>query len=243
MTDDPTFVCLDSEVPLHLRTVVEDKAIEVRPDNEGRVFEANADPLRFWATGTQLRVRFLDGQDLVRRVMDAASAWTEHANLTFTVVDDDSAHIRVTFIGSGNWSATGTESVTPQLYPPEAPSMCLAEVPRAISSLRVDRVVRHEFGHALGLQHEHQSPAAGIRWNKPVVYAALAQPPNSWSREQVDRNVFRRYSATTTSFSEFDPESIMLYTYPPEWTEDGQGFPMNHELSATDREFISKTYP
>jgi hypothetical protein len=47
MPDDPSVVCLDSEVPLHPWTVVEDEAIEMRPDNEGRVFEANADPLRW----------------------------------------------------------------------------------------------------------------------------------------------------------------------------------------------------
>ena len=25
--------------------------------------------------------------------------------------------------------------------------------------------VMHEFGHALGLKHEHQSPNANIQWN------------------------------------------------------------------------------
>ena len=35
------------------------------------------------------------------------------------------------------------------------------------------RVVVHEFGHALGCIHEHQSPAATFQWNKEAVYAVL----------------------------------------------------------------------
>ena len=34
------------------------------------------------------------------------------------------------------------------------------------------RVVLHEFGHALGLIHEHQNPEGGIEWNEPAVKAA-----------------------------------------------------------------------
>ena len=36
----------------------------------------------------------------------------------------------------------------------------------------------HEFGHALGLNHEHKNPSAGIKWNKPVVYSDYAAAPN-----------------------------------------------------------------
>ncbi len=36
------------------------------------------------------------------------------------------------------------------------------------------RVVLHEFGHALGGIHEHQSPASGvIPWDKPKVYEII----------------------------------------------------------------------
>jgi hypothetical protein len=31
------------------------------------------------------------------------------------------------------------------------------------------RVVLHEFGHVLGLQHEHQNPNAGIKWKLKAV--------------------------------------------------------------------------
>jgi hypothetical protein len=240
---DTSFVCLDPDVPLALTTLAADKAVEVRSDNDGSNLHAAGSRPRFWGTGMILRVRFLDSPELTDRVMKAASAWTERANLEFQVVADGPAEIRVTFEGSGNWSALGTDALVPELFPTDGPTMCLAELPIAISSTRVDRLARHEFGHAIGLVHEHSSPAAGIPWNKPAVYAALAAPPNRWTPEMVDHNVFKTYEATTTNFTDFDPRSIMLYSYPPEWTLDHQTFPENHELSATDADFVATIYP
>src|SRR5438128_1710060 len=52
-----------------------------------------------------------------------------------------------------------------------------------------ERVVVHEFGHALGAIHEHQNPKGGIEWNLPAVYAYFAGPPNHWSKEETDLNV------------------------------------------------------
>ena len=32
------------------------------------------------------------------------------------------------------------------------------------------RSILHEFGHALGMLHEHQSPANGIPWDETKLY-------------------------------------------------------------------------
>lgn len=240
---DGSFVCLDPIVPLELSSLAADRAIEIRPDNDGTNLEAAGDKQRFWKPGTTLRVRFLDAPELADRVMEAASAWTDHSNLRFEVVTTGPAHIRVTFQGEGNWSALGTDATLTEVFPADGPTMCLSEIPVAESSRRVDRIARHEFGHAIGLVHEHSSPAAGIPWNKPAVYAALAKPPNSWTPEMVDHNVFRVYDATTTNHTAFDPLSIMLYTFPQEWTLDRRTFPDNTTLSPTDAAFVHGIYP
>lgn len=240
---DGSFVCLDPIVPLELSSLAADRAIEIRADNDGTNLEAAGDKRRFWKRGTTLLVRFLDSPELTDRVMEAAAAWTDHAELHFEVVTTGRAHIRVTFEGEGNWSALGTDASLEELFAADAPTMCLSEIPVAESSRRVDRIARHEFGHAIGLVHEHSSPAAGIPWNKPVVYAALAKPPNSWTPEMVDHNVFRVYDATTTNHTEFDPLSVMLYTFPPEWTLDRRTFPDNTTLSPTDADFVRRIYP
>ncbi len=50
----------------------------------------------------------------------------------------------------------------------------------------IDYTIIHEFGHVLGLLHEHQNPHAKIPWNKEAIYKAFEGPPNNWSRETVN---------------------------------------------------------
>jgi hypothetical protein len=103
----------------------------------------------------------------------------------------------------------------------------------------------HEFGHALGLAHEHSSPHGGIQWNEPVVIAALAGPPNMWDEATTRHNVLRKYSADQVNGTAFDPKSIMLYFFPASWTLNGVGTEANEVLSEMDQSFIAsaKMYP
>jgi len=107
----------------------------------------------------------------------------------------------------------------------------------------VRRVVLHEFGHALGLVHEHQNPAVAIPWNKAAVYQYYQGPPNQWSQEQVDLNIFEVYGKGLTKYTRFDRNSIMLYPIPAELTTGGYQVGWNNELSYWDKLFIRKCYP
>ena len=109
--------------------------------------------------------------------------------------------------------------------------------------IKVRQVVLHEFGHALGLIHEHQNPAAAIPWNRAAVYEYYIGPPNHWTPEQVETNLFRTYAASLTQHSAFDPQSIMLYPIPEEFTEGGFSVGWNATLSAVDREYVAAWYP
>ena len=51
----------------------------------------------------------------------------------------------------------------------------------------------HEFGHAIGLAHEHQNPAGGIEWNEARVIQDLSGPPNNWDEAQIRHNVLKKY--------------------------------------------------
>jgi len=81
-----------------------------------------------------------------------------YANIIFTLEDDpDLADIRITFeYDDGLWSFLGTECRT---VAPPARTMNLGAVGTQ-SALYEDEkgYILHEFGHALGLLHEHQSP-------------------------------------------------------------------------------------
>jgi len=91
--------------------------------------------------------------------------------------------------------------------------------------------------------HEHQSPVSGIQWNRAAVIRGLSGPPNYWDEATIQFNVFDRYSRTQTQFTEFDPNSIMLYAFPRHWTLNEQEFPQSSVLSETDKAFIKERYP
>jgi hypothetical protein len=104
----------------------------------------------------------------------------------------------------------------------------------------VKRVVLHEFGHALGLVHEHQSPAVQIQWDRDAVIRDCSK---YWTEEEIELNIFEPYDRRETNYSNFDPQSIMIYPIPASWTRNGVAYPLDRTLSATDREFIRRQYP
>lgn len=195
-----------------------------------------------WAPGRTLRVRFLEGDPVVQaKVQQVAKTWEQHANIVFSFGDDSDAEIRVSFkTNSGSWSYLGTDALG---IPTNQATMNYGWLTPTTSNDEYNRVVLHEFGHALGCIHEHQHPANGIPWNRPAVYRAYGGPPNFWSREKVDSNIFQKYSADQTQFSEFDRHSIMLYPIPKELTDGVFEVGLNFALSDLDRSFIGAVYP
>jgi hypothetical protein len=189
-----------------------------------------------WPNGSTLRVSFLEGtasqQALVK---EFTPTWSEYANLKFEFGFDPDADIRIAFQSTdGAWSYVGTDCSD---IPLDQPTMNLG--------WQDEGVILHEFGHALGMIHEHQSPAGGIQWNKPVVYRELGGPPNNWPKSVVDHNMFDTYDRDQTQFTELDPRSIMMYSFPARWTLNDFSAPENTELSEKDKNFIGSAavYP
>ncbi len=195
-------------------------------------------------TGRTLRVRFLDGNAGVQqKVINFAQEWIQVANLYFDFGDglsDHAAEIRISFQQAGSWSFIGTDALG---VPAGEPTMNFGWLTPATPNDEVRRVVLHEFGHALGLIHEHQNPAATIPWNRAAVYDYYAGPPNHWSSEQVETNLFQTYAAESTQHSAFDVQSIMLYPIPPEFASGGFSVGWNGTLSALDKAYIAAWYP
>jgi len=203
---------------------------------------AAVERLKLWENGRRLRVRFLDGvSDVQSRVAVIAKEWEAVANLHLDFVASGASEIRVSFAEQGfSWSAVGTDALTTAS---SEPTMNFGWLEPTTSLREYQRVVRHEFGHALGMIHEHQNPAAQgqIPWDKPKVYAYYAQ--QGWTHADVDSNIFDVYSEDSTNHTAFDATSIMEYAIPDSLTIGSFAVGWNTALSTTDVEFMRRQYP
>jgi hypothetical protein len=200
------------------------------------VFRAVLEFRKMWINGSTLRVRFMGGTAAQRAsVREQAQRWTEHANLTFEFSEAADAEIRIAFDpDDGAWSYIGTDA---KRIAQNQPTMNIG--------FEDGGTAAHEFGHAIGLGHEHQNPSGGIEWNEAIVIRDLGGPPNNWTPEQTRHNVLEKYKADQIRGTAFDGDSIMLYFFPGKWTKSGKGTKANDDLSQMDKAFIASTegYP
>jgi serralysin len=196
-----------------------------------------------WNSGDQIRVAFLGGDpELQQRVRAVAERWTAPgmANLSFQFVEAGDAEIRIAFQqGDGSWSYLGTHC---REIPAGEPTMNYGWLTPDSDDDELQRVVLHEFGHALGLIHEHQNPQGGIDWNEPAVIADLSGPPNFWDEATIRHNVLDHYDPNAVTATDVDPDSIMMYPIPKAWTNDGFSADLNADLSELDKKLVSDVY-
>jgi hypothetical protein len=202
----------------------------------GRSLRAIAPRNRQWQVGSTINIGFKGGtsqqQEMVRTI---APEWCEFANIKFEFVNSSSATIRVSFDeDDGAWSYIGKDNLD---IPVHAATMNLGWQDK--------NVILHEFGHMIGLAHEHQNPAGGIQWNEAAVIEDLSGAPNFWDEATIRHNVLDKYTMDQIIGTEFDVESIMLYAFPGTWTASGQGTDFNNDLSKKDKSFVASAqmYP
>lgn len=196
-----------------------------------------------WPPGSVISISFLDGTDAQKAlVRKFAQGWIDdgHANLQFSWEAPPNTEIRISFQYAGSWSVIGTTCRS--IAAPE-PTMNFGWLNPGISDSEARQVILHEFGHALGLIHEHQNPNKAINWNKPAVIADLSGPPNNWSPQTIEHNMFEVYPPNEIAGTQLDSTSIMMYRIPKSWTNDGTSADFNDKLSDVDKTFIKKQYP
>lgn len=231
---------------------------------------------RRWENGRELRVCFYNANPVVATlVRKIASEWNGFSGVTFTFGEDGKwlncldpkvgfPEIRIGFNERGYWSYLGSDS---ERYGGErAPSMNFESFNRIYNELKYSvgdvvlrsdsyhkATIRHEFGHALGLLHEHQNVNldcySEIKWSGVGnVYDYFAGPNNFWSKEQVDRNL-GFIGATDPDYvaGDADSESIMMYSLPASIFINGAkskcAVSVNREISSGDRRIVAKMYP
>jgi len=196
-----------------------------------------------WIAGDPITVAFMAGDDtLKRRVTEVAQRWVAAgmANLRLVFNDAPDADVRIAFrAGDGSWTTVGT---TCRKVAKDEPTMNFGWIDANSSEEDLRSVVLHEFGHAMGLIHEHQNPVAGIHWNREAVIRELSGPPNKWSVQEIEFNVLTPASPSDVTATAMDKDSIMMYPIPKTWTTDGFSAGFNSNLSDADQKFIRRQY-
>lgn len=220
-----------------------------------------------WEPGQNITIDFIDNyaapwkKAWVQKVVTEMVQPYVNLNLQFVNYGHD-ADIRITFAHDNQaYSRLGTQSTwyKGSSQQPESMNLGWLDEPHSgsfewegvmytlpgctwCSANQNGSVIIHEFGHALGMVHEHQNPEGGIDWNIPAVLSYFGGAPNYWSDDQIYFNVIDKYDATLLNASKFDPQSIMLYAFPASLTNDGTATRANAIMSPTDIEWMARVY-
>ncbi len=195
-----------------------------------------------WNTGKVITVGFLNGSsELNNLVLSYASEWSKYGNINFQLGNYYNSDIRIEYNQSGfNYSFVGTDAKTERR---NSHTMALSYTKNTYG---FKSTVLHEFGHALGLLHEHKHSEAPFTWNESKVYAYYQQIAG-WSKAKTYRNVIERYGKgsnfTNHRNGSYDKYSIMHYQVPAKLTLENISVGNNYDLSNGDKKLIAELYP
>ncbi|KAG5650772.1 hypothetical protein H0H81_011097 [Sphagnurus paluster] len=146
-------------------------------------------------------------------VQSVAVEWTYYANINLTQVDDHDADamIRIGFnANGGSWSAVGTGA---EKIKKGELTMNLGWIADSATLSADDRgTILHEWGHALGLMHEHQSPARGgtLTLKTDEVYNCY-RATQGWSHDLIKSQIIDSYNFNNFSnIGKLDNNSTMM---------------------------------
>jgi len=210
-----------------------------------------------WKKQRVITVAFYGGSnDLYELIEQTAKEWTAlGGQLSFSLKDDagqyrqwtpsdksPKANIRIAFQKGGYWSLLG---VLAQNVDPGDSTMNFEGFPEHLQKYFHGQnaaewhisyehtTILHEFGHAIGLSHEHFNAECQKDLKLDAIISYLIGPPNKWTEEQAKFNMDAHYYAQVLAqqagplesklitSSDTDQFSVMLYVFPVSYYKSG----------------------
>ncbi|KAI3618262.1 peptidase m12a astacin [Moniliophthora roreri] len=181
---------------------------------------------------------FIGGTKNQRRAVESGmTTWEKYANVQFVgSASSQYSVIRIGFkAGEGTCSAVGTDALG---IDTKKTTMNFSNLADDLPASAEDFAnILHELGHALGMVHEHQSPARGghVRLKEVAIYAYY-KVLYGWEEKITKKNVIDPYNLSQVS-------NMSAYFIPANLNERNVRIPENLNLSDMDKAFITLSYP
>ena len=232
------------------------------------------DKFRKWDPGTTLKVCFhsAGAEEVKGRIAKIASQWSKYGAIYFDFGKaplyrmcqaKDGAVVRVSFRQKGYFSRIGTRALLSDVNNEVTMGLHdLDDLPYPVDGDKFKSIVIHEFGHALGLAHEHQHPVADCfsQFNLTAIKQAY-----EWNDEEANENLKTLQLSSVAAQDKFyktglgpdgdvyvfsnapDKLSVMRYDLRREDFKEPPGScfdpTRNSEPSKGDQEAIARAYP
>lgn len=173
-----------------------------------------------WPQGSTIKIGFTNlSKEEEKLVKENINKWAPYVNLKFEfVTDPKKADVRVEVDPTNDdghaWIGTQNKKY------PEA--IAHVTIGTKASKEFIEDTIVHEWGHVLGLHHEHQHP------NRKLEQSHFAHDPTLPD----DGSMI---------LAPYDKNSIMHYT--ADYNSDGKLVFLSRQISEKDKEFVSKLYP